>query len=235
VYVVDADGRNLVNVSRSRAYDAEPDWDSRGDQLAFTSSRSGRTQIYTVRPDGTMLRRPAGGDDSMNHPDWSPDGTAITFMGRNLCPGLGIYVLAASGGSERLTNDCTIYGTSGSNRLAGTPGRDVIFAFGGDDTVLADEGADVVLGGDGADDLSGGIDVDLMDGGPGPDVLRGEGSRDVLRGGPGRDLLDGGIARDTLLAADGEPDVIVCGPQRDRVIADRLDRVSRDCERVSRR
>jgi hypothetical protein len=38
-----------------------------------------------------------------------------------------------------------------------------------------------------------------------------------------------------VLARDGEADVISCGSERDTVVADRLDRVDRDCERVLRR
>jgi TolB protein len=236
VYVVDADGGSLLDVSRSRAYDAEPDWSPDGGQLAFTSSRSGKTQIHAVAADGSTLRRLGGGADSANHPDWSPDGTALAYMGRSACPGLGIYVLSAAGGNERrLTNDCTIVGAAGPDRIVGTAGRDVVFGGAGDDTVLTGGGPDIAHGEDGADRLAGGTDVDHLDGGPGPDTVRGEGSRDVLRGGPGRDRLDGGIARDILLARDGEPDVVVCGPQRDRVIADRFDRVAGDCELVSRR
>jgi Tol biopolymer transport system component len=236
VYTVDSDGGNLLNVSRSRGYDAEPDWSPDGTRLAFASSRGGKAQIHSVGADGREVRLLGGGADQANHPDWSPDGTAITYMGRSLCPGLGIYVLSASGGQERrLTNDCMVLGTDGPDRLVGTSGRDVIFGRAGDDVILASEGADIAHGEDGADELVGGTEVDHLDGGPGPDVLRGEGSRDVLRGGQGPDRLYGGIARDLLLARDGERDVINCGPQRDRVIADRLDRVSRNCERVTRK
>jgi Tol biopolymer transport system component len=236
VYMVDPDGSNLVNVSRGRTYDAEADWAPDGAQLAFTSSRGGRTEIYAAAADGGSVRRLGGGAESANHPDWSPDGTTLAYMGRSPCPGLGIYVLSASGGNERrLTNDCIILGTDGPDRLIGTTGRDLLFGRAGDDTILAGEGADIAQGEDGADELAGGTEVDHLDGGPGPDILRGEGSRDVLRGGPGRDRLYGGIAKDTLIARDGEPDLISCGPQRDRVLADRFDRVGRDCELVSRR
>ena len=38
-----------------------------------------------------------------------------------------------------------------------------------------------------------------------------------------------------IAAADGTRDTVRCGKGRDRVVADRVDRVSRDCERVKRR
>jgi hypothetical protein len=40
---------------------------------------------------------------------------------------------------------------------------------------------------------------------------------------------------DSIRATNGKRDVISCGSGRDRVVADRRDRVGRDCERVTRR
>ena len=57
---------------------------------------------------------------------------------------------------------------------------------------------------------------------------------DTVTGGPGRDRLSGGPGRDRLKARDGRRDSVRCGSGRDRVIADQLDRVAADCERVSR-
>jgi hypothetical protein len=65
------------------------------------------------------------------------------------------------------------------------------------------------------------------------DWLRGLGGADYLRGAPNRDRLDGGSGNDTINARDGEVDTVRCGPGRDRVVADRRDRLSR-CERVRR-
>jgi Tol biopolymer transport system component len=237
VYVANADGSGLVNVSRHRAYDAEPAWARDGSRIAFASSRDSPTagKLFVVGADGSGLRK-IGGATSANHPDWSPDGGRLTFMGRNLCPGLGIYVMQASGGgAARLTLDCTITGSEAADRLIGTGGRDIVFGRGGNDAILLAEGSDFGFGEEGADELRGGIEPDRLDGGAGPDVLRGEGSRDVLKGGSGRDLLYGGAGRDAVLARDGERDQISCGSERDRVVADRLDRVARDCETVSRR
>jgi hypothetical protein len=103
---------------------------------------------------------------------------------------------------------CTIRGTHEADRLRGTPGRDRICGAPGNDMIHA-------LGGD-----------DVIDGGAGADVIFPGPGRDVVRGGPGND---------TIHAADGERDVISCGPGRDRVVADRIDLVGRDCERVVRR
>jgi Subtilase family/RTX calcium-binding nonapeptide repeat (4 copies)/Domain of unknown function DUF11 len=100
---------------------------------------------------------------------------------------------------------------------------------------------------------NGGARADRLAGTAGPDVLRGNGGNDVLRGlagndrllggsgndrvvgGAGVDVLDGGRGADVLESRDGRRDTVRCGPGRDRVLADRLDRVARDCEVVRRR
>ena len=53
-----------------------------------------------------------------------------------------------------------------------------------------------------------------------------------IRGGPGRDVLRGGPGNDTLNSRDRSRDSILCGTGRDLVLADRRDRVARDCETV---
>jgi Ca2+-binding RTX toxin-like protein len=90
-----------------------------------------------------------------------------------------------------------------------------------------------VTGGGGNDRLFGDDGNDTLAGGPGNDVLIGGTGNDFLGGGPGRDRLDGGAGADTLDARDhAAGDSVACGPRRDRVKADRGDRVARDCERV---
>lgn len=87
------------------------------------------------------------------------------------------------------------------------------------------------------DDLFRGLEGDdRLDGGAGDDRLFGGPGRDVLIGGPGQDVLDGGSGDDTLNGRDRRGgDRLTCGPGRDKAIADRGDRVARDCERVIRR
>lgn len=87
------------------------------------------------------------------------------------------------------TDDCTIKGTEGKDKLVGTAGADVICGFGENDVLLGNGGNDVLRGGDGEDDLAGGPGVDTLDGGEDDDALRGDEGNDVLGGGPGKDLV----------------------------------------------
>ena len=75
---------------------------------------------------------------------------------------------------------------------------------------------------------------DILRGTPGPDVLRGLGGADLLVGGRGPDRLLAGAGNDVVRARDGVRDRIACGPGRDLVVADRVDRIARDCELVRR-
>jgi len=62
-----------------------------------------------------------------------------------------------------------------------------------------------------------------------------KGADRILPGG-GRDSVEAGAGPDVVFSAgDGRRDRISCGSGRDRVIADRRDRVARNCERVTRR
>jgi Ca2+-binding RTX toxin-like protein len=156
-----------------------------------------------------------------------------------------------SGCSPKIAN--VIRGSSGSNTIDGTSGRDRIFAgpgndrvegHGGSDCIALEAGTDrayggsgndLVAGGSGRDRLSGDSGNDRLSGSSGNDRIAGGSGRDTLNGGSGNDVLSGGSGNDRITARDRKRDRISCGRGRDRVSADRIDRVSRDCERVKRR
>jgi Tol biopolymer transport system component len=181
-------------------------------------------------------------------PSSSPDGSRVAFVASGECDRSGVYVIRADGtGQRRLTNDCRIVGTDGPDALRGTPLTDVLVGLGGDDRLYA-VGADryldgdTLLGGTGDDVLSGGPGRDVLDGGSGNDRLYGGRLGDRLVGGPGRDVVHGQSGADLIYARDGQRDVIVCGtnlsrqtPERDKVVADPIDRIAADCEIVNGR
>jgi Ca2+-binding RTX toxin-like protein len=88
-------------------------------------------------------------------------------------------------------------------------------------------------GGSGFDDVLSGLGGnDTLNGGNGDDAIDGGPGNDVITGGAGADRLLGGPGSDTIYAADGERDVVDCGPGRDRVVADSFDKVT-GCEVVA--
>ncbi|MDP9261523.1 MAG: hypothetical protein M3O89_06100, partial [Actinomycetota bacterium] len=97
-----------------------------------------------------------------------------------------------------------IVGTNKGEYLAGGGHDDVIFGLGGNDTLLGGAGDDRIYGGPGGD---------------------------VITGGSGADHLYGRGGSDTIFAADGERDIVDCGPGNDRAVVDSVDRTV-NCEVV---
>jgi Tol biopolymer transport system component len=66
IWVMNADGTNLRNITNHRAHDWMPTWSPDGTRIAFVSDRDGNWEIYVMNADGTNLRR------LTNHPayDW---------------------------------------------------------------------------------------------------------------------------------------------------------------------
>ena len=130
--------------------------------------------------------------------------------------------------------DDRLDGTATANRLFGLAGDDVLRGFGGNDLLDGGPGNDRLTGGAGNDTLRGGPGNDSLSGDAGNDVLAGGAGRDRLLGGAGNDVFDGGRGKDavvggagadTIDAADGAAEVVRCGAGRDRVRADRRDRL----------
>ena len=110
IFVVNADGSGLRNLTRSRGNDHDPVWSPDGRVIAFQGHRArpseqeravcrghcDREEIYTVNADGSGLRRLTrnwGGDGA---PAWSPDGRKILYQHRN-----DIWVMNADGTGKR--------------------------------------------------------------------------------------------------------------------------------------
>jgi RTX calcium-binding nonapeptide repeat (4 copies)/Thrombospondin type 3 repeat len=128
----------------------------------------------------------------------------------------------------------TAAGMDGNDCIAGRGGNDHLDGDAGDDRVFGEAGNDGLVGGSGADELSGSSGDDHLDGSSGDDRLRGSSGSDRITGGSGRDAVDGGSGDDTIRARDAETDRVNCGSGRDAISADRNDKISSNCEKVSR-
>jgi dipeptidyl aminopeptidase/acylaminoacyl peptidase len=98
-------------VGRGGSFD--PSWSADGRRLAFTSSRAGRRQIYSIEPSGYLGPRslcpeacPIVSDGAEDYePAWSPSGNAVAFAGTR-AGNPQIYEAApATGAVRRLTFD----------------------------------------------------------------------------------------------------------------------------------
>ena len=80
VYVADADGSNLVNLSRHPANDTAPSWSPDGRLIAFASDRGGSYGIYVMNADGSDVRLVFDEPNVMDfRPRFRPDGKQILF------------------------------------------------------------------------------------------------------------------------------------------------------------
>jgi Tol biopolymer transport system component len=229
-----ATGANRV-VAHGAIAHADPSWSPDSNRISFTRTRPWpeESTIRTVRADGSDERELGRGGDLA----WSPDGSRIAFVAYgDHCPSRrGLYVAAPDRSTEtRITNECRIVGTDEDDLLRGSMDDDIVRALAGNDRIESLYGSDRVDAGEGNDIVHGDQAPDLITGGPGNDRLYGEMGADTLVGGPGRDRLVGGHGIDRIMARDGAVDRIICGSHRDVVLADRRDRVARDCERVRR-
>src|SRR5829696_5505046 len=84
-----------------------------------------------------------------------------------------------------------------------------------------------------AEDIRGTFGPDDLEGTNQMDRIYGLGAKDTLRGRAGNDDCYGGRgANDTILAADGQLDVVDCGLGTDTAYVDELDEVAENCEEV---
>jgi Tol biopolymer transport system component len=85
IYVVNADGKDLVRLTDSEWEDNDPEWSPDGSMIAFKSNRytqiEAREEIFIMDADGANVQKLTGTMDwqSDHDPSWSPDGAYIVF------------------------------------------------------------------------------------------------------------------------------------------------------------
>ncbi len=73
ICLIRADGSQVVQITENGRWDDEsPSWAANAKSLAFTSNRTGKNQIYTIRADGTGLTRLTSNGANNRSPSWSP-------------------------------------------------------------------------------------------------------------------------------------------------------------------
>lgn len=105
LWIMSADGTEETQLTDHPArFDVLPDWSPRGDSIAFESDRSGAVAVYTIRPDGSGLRKLTSDALQGGAPAWSPDGRQLAFI-ENFCgecpADSDLLVMNASGGHIR--------------------------------------------------------------------------------------------------------------------------------------
>jgi Tol biopolymer transport system component/serine/threonine protein kinase len=79
LFVVDADGQQLIQLTKNASSDTHPSWSPDGRKLAFVTDRDGLRRVYVMNADGTDQRAifPLRMDE--HGPAWSPVASLILF------------------------------------------------------------------------------------------------------------------------------------------------------------
>ncbi|MDE0689555.1 MAG: hypothetical protein OXI61_15415 [Candidatus Poribacteria bacterium] len=96
IYIIDIDGKNLVNLTNHPSDDFSPTWSPDGRAFAYVSNRDGNPEIYVMNTDAGQI---------CEEPDGSPDGQGIAYVSVQDA-NKDIYLIrAARGGLRKLTQD----------------------------------------------------------------------------------------------------------------------------------
>ena len=112
IYVMDADGGNLQNLTNHPSDDRSPSWSPDGKRIVFESDRDGNPDIYVMDADGGNQQRLTENRNNDGDPSWSPDGERIVFSAQregHVENKFGItdeiYVMDADGGNQQRLTD----------------------------------------------------------------------------------------------------------------------------------
>jgi len=118
IYVMNADGSNVVRLTNSAGADAGPHFSPDGSKIVFSSERDGQPEVYVMNADGSQQTRLTNFHVDTSHPSWSPDGTKIIFCSNKNTPNLkadwwdqyhDIYTMRADGSDvKRITDSRTV-------------------------------------------------------------------------------------------------------------------------------
>jgi len=105
IFVMNADGSGLANLTNYPGVDAFPGWSPDGTKIVFSSRRTGGYRIHVMDANGGNVRQLSNHPDSLR-PAWSPDGTKIAYTADYDSDGwFELVMMNADGTGQRLLRD----------------------------------------------------------------------------------------------------------------------------------
>lgn len=84
IYVMDADGGNVRQLTDHPAYEGAPRFTPNGRAIVFEGERDGRAEIYRVNIKSAKVRRITASIQRKLGPQYSPDGRTLAFMEKSM-------------------------------------------------------------------------------------------------------------------------------------------------------
>jgi RTX calcium-binding nonapeptide repeat (4 copies)/WD40-like Beta Propeller Repeat len=211
-------------------------WSPSGGEVALLDA-AGVFRLVELRT-GTKRRLAEDVDAAALRPQWDRLATQLR-VGRQpeiyLSEPTGARPTRISPSQCRHYSANCLEGSDRADRIIGRQDRDVIFPGAGDDRVWGRGGDDRIDTAFGRDFVDAGTGNDIVVAHGNDDRLFGRAGFDVLYAGNGEDVVDGGAGRDSIyVAGDDHVDRVRCGPGKDAVLADPIDKVAQDCELIRR-
>jgi len=109
IFEANPDGTGLINLTKTKGYNAEGSYSADGKQIVFCSNRSGEgnLELYIMDADGKNVRQLTKAPGCYNGgPFFSPDGTKVIFRSdRKKKDHLQLYVINSDGSGEKALTD----------------------------------------------------------------------------------------------------------------------------------
>jgi len=98
VFVMDTDGAGVRQLTTG-GYQTQPRWSPKGDSIVYTM-RAGTHDLWSIRVDGSNLRRLTSGPGDNQGATWAPNGRHLAFQSNRLGGAWQIFAMLADGSEQ---------------------------------------------------------------------------------------------------------------------------------------